>query len=61
MEQILLLCHSQPWVCQLGSLRAEASRLDVDLPLICPALGFLLAPCQPGLRTWLWLRYGFEP
>lgn len=18
-------------------------------------------PCQPGLRTWLWLRYGFEP
>lgn len=61
MEHTVLLCHSQPWVCQLGSLRGEASRLDVDLPLIRIALGFLLAPHQPGLRTWLWLRYGSEP
>ena len=43
MEQTVLLCHSQPWVCQLGTLRGEASCLDVDLPLICLALGFLLA------------------
>lgn len=49
MEQIVLLCHSQLWVCQLGSLREQASRRDVDLPLIWPAPGFLLALGQPGL------------
>lgn len=49
MEQIVLLCHSQLWACQLASLREQASRRDVGLPLIWPAPGFLLAPGQPGL------------
>lgn len=42
-EQIVLLCHSQLGVCQLGSLRGEAGRPGVELPLICPAQGFLLS------------------
>lgn len=61
MAQIVLLCHGQLWVLQLGSLRGEAGCPDVDLPLICPAQGFLLALGQPGFGTWIWLRYVIEP
>lgn len=60
MEQIVLLCHNQLWVCQLDSLRGEAGRPDVDMPLIRPARGSLLASGQPGFGAWIWLRCGVE-
>lgn len=55
MEQIVLLCHNQLWVCQLDSLRGEAGRPDVDMPLIRPARGSLLASGQPGFGAWIYL------